>query len=230
MRYLQFPNEFSVGKILVSEKYNGTDWDEAIEAQGTIEVPENKYVSFWLGARLSVTTDLYFLKPIKPNDFDEFVAASSWFSDKDTEKILHLSGLDSLQIWETEITDETLKKLPNFKKIRVLGIDSTKVTDDGLSYLSEVNSLESLSVYSTEINGSCLSHLTKLDLSQLDLGWTNIDNDSVKYLKQMKNLRYLRICNTQITESIFLELEKTLPNCKINFYKPSDYQPLLNQN
>ncbi|HQU82873.1 MAG TPA: hypothetical protein PKY59_07100 [Pyrinomonadaceae bacterium] len=219
MRILQFPTEFSVGKLLIGEKYDGTDWNEAIEAQGTIEVPENKYVSFWLGARLSVTTDLYFLKPIKPNDFDEFLAASSWFSDKDIEKILYLSGLDSLQIWETEITDETLKKLSNFKKLRVLGIDSTQVTDDGLCYLSEITSLERLSVYSTEINGSCFPQLTKLNLKQLDIGWTNVGDDSIQFLKQMKSLKYLRIIDTKITESGFLELEENLPDCRIYFHK-----------
>lgn len=221
MRILQFPNEFSIGKLLIGEKHNSTDWDEAIEAQGKIEVPENKYVSFWLGTRLSVTTDLGFLEVIKPNDVDEFLAASTYFSDKNVEKILHLSGLDSLQLWETEITDETLKNLPKLLRLRVLGIDSTEVTDDGLCCLSEITSLESLSVYSTEINGSCLTHLTKLNLKQLDIGSTNVDDDSIQYLKQMKTLNYLRIYDTKISESGFLELEESLPDCRIRFYKPN---------
>lgn len=228
MRILQFPNEFSVGKILIGEKYNGSDWNEAVEAKGKIEIPENRYVSFWLGAKLS-STDLGFLSLIKPHDFNEFLAASSYFSDNTTEKILHLSELDSLQLWETEITDKTLKKLPKFTKLRVLGIDSTQITDDGLGYLSEISSIESLNVYSTEINGSGFSQLTKLNLKQFDIGWTKVDNDAVQYLKQMKTLKYLRICKTQITESGFLELKKSLPDCRINFYKPADYQPLLNQ-
>lgn len=228
MKTLQFPDDFSAGKILVGDEYNDADWSEAVEAQGKVEVPENKYVSFWLGAKLS-STDLGFLEAIKPYDLNEFLAASSYFSDKNTEKILHLSGLDSLQLWETEITDETLKKLSKFTKLRVLGIDSTKITDDGLSYLSKMSSLESLSVYRNEINDSCLSHLTKLNLKQLDIGWTKISDAAVQYLKQMKALKYLRICNTRITEDGFFKLEKSLPDCRINFYKPADYQPLLNQ-
>jgi hypothetical protein len=130
--------------------------------------------------------------------------------------------LDSLQLWETDITDLALKQISKFSKLRVLGIDSTKITDAGLCHLSKLPLLESLSIYCNNLNGEGLSYLTKLDLTELDIGWTNINDDSIVFLKQMKNLKYLRIFDTKITESGFFELQKVLPNCLIRFYKSSD--------
>ena len=134
MKTIKFPDDCSVGRVLISKQFNGKDWDEAIEAQGKIIIPGNKYVSFWLAPKLS-TTNLSFLDLLKADDLNEFLAASSYFSDSNTEKILHLSDLDSLQLWETEITDKTLNQIFRFSKLRVLGIDNTKITDAGLCYL-----------------------------------------------------------------------------------------------
>lgn len=221
MRKIKFPQDQTVGKILISKRHDETDWDESVEAKGEIIIPENRYVSFWLGAKLSFT-DLKFLESVKADDLDEFAAASSYFDDSNTQKILHLSGLSSLQLWETKITDSTLRLISNFPKLRVLGVDTTKITDDGLLYLAELPSLESLSLYCNDINGNGLSYLTKLKLKNLDIGWTEVDDDSIEFLKQIKTLKYLRIYNTKIREDGFFELKNSLPDCLIQFYKPND--------
>ena len=97
MRVLTFPENHSVGSLLIGEQYNKTSWDEAVEAKGKIEVSESKYVSFWLGPKLS-SSNLNFLSSLKSDDLNEFLAASSHFDDSNIEKILHLSNLDSLQL------------------------------------------------------------------------------------------------------------------------------------
>lgn len=221
MKIIEFPEDFSVGRLLIGRCYNERSWSKAIEAKGKIEVPENKYISFWVDHKLA-SSDLNFCSLLKSNDLKEFLVASSRFDDSKIEKILHLSSLTSLQLWETFITDEALKQLYRFPKLRYLGLDTTKITDLGLSYLKKSTSLKSLSIYCNDINDEGLSHLTKLNLMQLDIGWTNVSDDSVTILKQMNNLKYLRIFDTKITESGFFELKKALPDCLIWFHKSNN--------
>lgn len=218
MKVINFPSDRSVGEILISE--NGrARWENAIEGKGEIEIPEGKYVSFWLGTTLSFD-DLDFLSSIKSDDLNEFLAASRHFDDSKAEKILHLSNLESLHFWETFITDETLKKISNFPKLRHLDLDTTRITDAGLSYLADLIHLKELILHSNAIKGDGLRYLVNLNLSHLDLLATDIDDDSIKYLKQMKSLKHLRIVETQISESGFLKLKEFLPDCLIRYNHP----------
>jgi Leucine Rich repeat len=218
MRTLIFPDDYSVGELLICGPKEQWDWQNAIEARGTINAPDEHYVSLWISNRV-VSKAPSFYKTLIPGSIDEFIAASSFFNDSEFVKILHLTDLDRIEIWETEITDKTLRHLPNFSRLRVLGADSTAITNDGLRPLGETRSLRSLSLYHTRIGDKGISYLIDLPLTTLDIRWTDVSDDSVKYLERMTDLKYLGIRGTKISKTGYIALQRALPKCNVAYYK-----------
>lgn len=217
MKTIKFPREHSVGKVLITKsKYNGT-WSKAIPAQGTIKIPENKYVSFWVDYKFA--SDLSFCSSIRKDDLTAFIAASSgkYFTDSQMKNIVHFSNLYSLQLWETDITDESLKYINQFPKLGYLGLDTSKITDTGLAHLEGCSSLRKLSIYNNKINGEGVRCLINLKLISLELLDTDINDNSIQFIQQMKYLRKLDIRETYISTKGYKELKKSLPNCDIRF-------------
>src|SRR4051794_20248795 len=69
-----------------------------------------------------------------------------------------LSGLETLGLNETHITDESLKRIRQSTTIRVLSLKYTQVTDKGMIYLSHLSSLNELHLDVTGVGDSGIAH------------------------------------------------------------------------
>jgi hypothetical protein len=213
-------------------------------AGGVIVAGPHKYVqttivdSFkeWIKRRLHVQFDLLTLLLLVLL----CASASSWYgiihrrSRAQDAAIEKLSRLNPQAIGFLEVTylgfpdeknrpqDEDLMYLKPLSSLQTLFLDMDPVTDRGLVYLESLSHLRYLSLMKTDITDRGLEHLTKLtQLRVLTLLQDNITDDGIVYLKQMKNLRELYIQGTKITPKGVEELQKALPDTKIEFSSPS---------
>ncbi|MEE3369619.1 MAG: leucine-rich repeat domain-containing protein [Planctomycetota bacterium] len=90
-------------------------------------------------------------------------------------------------------TDRALHKAANFIQLQTLRLNSTRIKDAGLIRLKE---------------------LTKLQ--HLDLSATQISDAGLIHLKELANLKKLSLNDTKVTAAGIAELQRALPNCKIN--------------
>jgi len=94
----------------------------------------------------------------------------------------------------------------------------SKITDVGMIHLKELTKLETLRLsLSTMITDAGLVHLKGLtNLRTLDLKTTlQITDAGLVHLKGLTNLQELDLEDTQATDAGIAELQKALPNCKI---------------
>jgi len=64
----------------------------------------------------------------------------------------HLNrGLESLNLWETQVTDDGMKSLRPLRKLKALNLTGTRVSDQGLAHLARLPELESLSLGRTAV-------------------------------------------------------------------------------
>lgn len=99
---------------------------------------------------------------------------------------------------------------------------SDPITDDELRsaipYLRSFGDLNYLSFRESQITSDGLKHLLPLAdrLLVLDLTYTAISDDGIIHLKQLPKLRFIRVKEgTAITPAGIAELERALPDCKV---------------
>jgi hypothetical protein len=89
-------------------------------------------------------------------------------------------------------------------------------TDVELAYAGELSGLKTLAVTYARITDAGLAHLQGLtELQALYLGDTQITDAGLEYLKGMSRLKNLDLTGTKVTDAGVAELQKALPNCKI---------------
>ncbi|WP_372366357.1 hypothetical protein [Candidatus Uabimicrobium sp. HlEnr_7] len=119
-----------------------------------------------------------------------------YLMDSDIEHLCYryfceLQNLELLFLRGTDIKDDDLKYFADMELFE-LGLDRTKITNLGLQYLSSVTIWE-----------------------RLDLEYTNIDDSGLVHLRNHTELEHLNLCCPGVTSEGVAELQKFLPQCKI---------------
>jgi len=131
----------------------------------------------------------------------------------------HLKGMKQLQtlgLGATSITNAGLKELTGFKNIERLDFTNCKFSDSGFVHLKDLKSLEVLMLNSTSISDSGLEYLKDLkNLKDLQLRLTSVSDVGLQHLHGLKKLEDLDLQQTKVTPQGIADLQKALPNCKI---------------
>lgn len=98
-----------------------------------------------------------------------------------------------LDLGNTQLTDEALQALSQFKHLTRLHLENTAVSDAGLAHLKELEYLEYLNLYGTKVSDEGLQHLTGLD-----------------------NLRHLYLWQTEVTSEGAAQLQEAIPGLEVN--------------
>ena len=115
------------------------------------------------------------------------------FSDDDMAKLGPvITGLVSVDLSASLITDKSLALLAPAKDLRILRLSETKISDAGLDNVAKMASLESLNLYGTEISDAGLQKLVGLS-----------------------KLKRLYVWRSKITPAGIEEFKKKLPDCVI---------------
>jgi hypothetical protein len=107
-----------------------------------------------------------------------------------------LDRLESLELDDTGISDETLRNLAQLRSLVKLSLRKTNITDSGLEILKRLHRLSFLDLSSTGVTEKGLVHIVELrELVELYLNNTPRFNlDALKALQAMPKLRTLAVC------------------------------------
>jgi hypothetical protein len=110
--------------------------------------------------------------------------------------------LETLVLWDTDLTDEMLSPVPGLHKLRQLVLSGTSVSAKGATYIGGCRRLEQLDLRRTRVDDSALARLAGLvGLVNLDLGATYIGDHGLSYIKELHNLEFLNLSETEVGDS-----------------------------
>jgi hypothetical protein len=136
-------------------------------------------------------------------------------SDAGMPHIATFAHLKRLAISDCPLTDAGLKSL-NLDKMPLESLDlaNTQITDESLEVIGRLTKLTSLTIRGDKISNRGLIKLKRLkNLTALDVSQTEIDDDGLTVIQSMWRLERLYCFDTRITRKSFALL-KRLPNLR----------------
>jgi Leucine-rich repeat (LRR) protein len=116
----------------------------------------------------------------------------------------------------TQITDLGLKQLRELNELQYVDLSDTGITDAGLDSFKDKSQLQMLNLSGDQITDAGLKDLHgSSQLKKLVLKGTRITDAGLEHLKELTALRELWLNETNVTDAGVSELQKALPNCKI---------------
>ncbi|HOV33982.1 MAG TPA: hypothetical protein PLX23_11550, partial [Candidatus Hydrogenedens sp.] len=191
-RTIKFPGDKSLGKILTHTwgEPIQADWKPFSEAKGTVTIPKNTEIKLQMD--IESAKEMQWLLNLNPNDIQALGLVGYKVDDEMIGYISHLTGLKSLQLVQTRVSDVGFLKLKNLRNLREIKLYSVNITDRGFEVFDSFPQLEELWIQQAKIT-----------------------NASIGRLKNMKNLKRLNLTNTGISPEGLLQLQSILPNCEI---------------
>ena len=116
-----------------------------------------------------------------------------------------------------KFTAEQMKLLKELTAIEVLDLSFVRVQDADFVHLAGLTSLIELNLQNTQIGDEGVKHFARLvNLRKLNLDNCRVTAKSFTVLKRLKNLQSIRLQNVTATAAERLQLEASLPKCKIH--------------
>lgn len=111
-------------------------------------------------------------------------------------------NLIRLDLEYTNIKNEGIRIINQFKKLKYLNISRTRIMDDDLIILSDLIDLEFLNISYTKIVGEGFKYLPpNSKLQHIDLAFTSIENINIHYINEKTSqLAYLDLQGTHIND------------------------------
>lgn len=133
------------------------------------------------------------------------------------KELAALKHLTTLNLGETPVMDKDLKNLASLTKLTSLNLQGTEVTNAGMKDVAGFKNLTDLSLGHTRVRDFGVKGLAGLaNLTALDLSDTEVTDAALRELVGMKKLATLNLLGTRTTDAGIAELQKALPNCKID--------------
>lgn len=237
VRIIHFPKDRSLGELMIawenpqdsSIRFGGypfeeISWERYGHAQGDIKVPKGKLVKLILDSwTWQNPENLSALKLLDSDDIYSLILSPRFSSgeiepsDKCIPYLVHLTGLNALDLDGDNITSRgleqltTLKTLERFRsptnlddsgmvsigKLRSLKVlhifENNSITNEGLKQIANLKSLKILALSTTRTTDKGLNVLSSLPSLNLLILNGNFKSDAAIYLKDVPNLRTLRI-------------------------------------
>ena len=145
-------------------------------------------------------------------DPDALDFTQSWITDGDLARIGRMTGLRTLNLSQTKITDIGLEHLKTLQGVRELDLRFAEyISDAGLAHLKGWKDLERLDLHGAKVTSRVLEHLAALtNLRSLDVGHTEVSDDGVEFLTGLEKLESLAIGSNRLSGAC-LPLLKQLP-------------------
>lgn len=135
--------------------------------------------------------------------------------------LAHIAGLPKLRELylhnNPQLSDEGIKHIREMQLLTELTLANTGISDAGMKYLAEMKDLEKLHLANCQrLSDTGFEHLVNFkNLKSLQLFLTPITDAGLKHLHGLKKLELLDLRDTKVTAEGVSDLQKTLPNCKI---------------
>jgi len=121
------------------------------------------------------------------------------------EETLALIGklyyLETLDLGNTELTDELVTHLADLREVTVLVVSNTKVTDASLEYVGNFHNVQSLFLAGTVVSDEGLPKLAGLKTMKiLDLSNTKVTDAGLVHLTELDQVEHLLLDGCAVTE------------------------------
>jgi hypothetical protein len=147
-------------------------------------------------------------------------------TDVGLKDVAELKGLITLDLRHTRVTDAGLKELAGLRMLQALSLPGTRVTEAGWKELAALEELRAVDLRYMKVTADGLKQLAALkNLQTLRLVATGIGDVDLKEVAKMKGLRALDIRGTWVTDAGVAELQKALPNLRIDRRKLARLRP-----
>lgn len=147
-----FSGNRSIGEVLVESEADPDFWEAVGEAQGTLQVPRNRKLQ--LEVVKTGPVDLAALAPLYKDLFHSIDLSESEVSDEMLKHLVHQTSLEEVDLSHTSITDQGVAALTKLPSLRKLWLDNTKISDSSIASLKEMGKLVKLSLAGTELTES----------------------------------------------------------------------------
>jgi hypothetical protein len=129
--------------------------------------------------------------------------------------LLEKTNFRSLRLWQRSFTDSALKQVKKLSSLESLDLEGTRVGGAELTQLTDLAKLQTL-VLGPLAEDAQIDALRNLSaLKELDLrGCRNMTDVGLVHLHSLTNLQAIWLPQ-QVTEEAELQLQKKLPDCKI---------------
>ena len=239
-----FPAKQSLGSLYLAERSfpHQRQWIGDAKGPVTLNLPENKSLGIALG-QLGAG-GLSTLSADEATLFTSLDFSASYFNDKtvqsapglsvslpnltelrldflkvgvrEMESLRYFSGLKTLWLTGTDLTDDGLEPLGSLAGLVHLILKKTRITDSGIAALKNLAALQTLNVPS-QISDEGLKYFAEFkNLSRLDISYTAISDAGVKYLVPMQALSEVYLNDTGLTDGVFEHLIK-MPSLRTVF-------------
>ncbi|MBW0435287.1 hypothetical protein HGB47_16885 [Leptospira yasudae] len=148
-------------------------------------------------------------KSLKEKAYEYYSSISPSF--KQYEEKLEPAKFSNLGM-ET-MTNEGMLYLVVFFNLEILNIDDSSVTDEGLKRISEIPKLRYLSLMRTTVGNKGCEYISKSkSITSLTLDeMKNIDDGCITHLMKMKQLRSLSVALSNISDKAVRKIRKAIP-------------------
>jgi uncharacterized protein (TIGR02996 family) len=161
----------------------------------------------FLAEQLALLKTLPRLNSIRFEQLTDLGFSYADIGDRTAERLAELPRLESLSLFETEITQTGLATLRNLPKLKKLRLICPGEPDAVAEICSGLQGLRSLSLQSCSITDRGLNFLTeRLRLKELWLESDAITDESVRKLVSMEGLTRLVLHDASVTHATVLEL------------------------
>jgi Leucine-rich repeat (LRR) protein len=217
-RVLHFPADRSLGTLSIQDanlkrdfrlgfRHRDDDgvtsqWRVLGEARGDVAIPAGQRVSLSISREGS--NDLSPLKKLAPDDIYELgfaFTAERDAGDAVMTHVAHLTGTRILSLGWTQMGDEALHHIEQFKSLECLTLPP-RTTDLGLAHTAKLTGLKRLYFSNNTITDQGLAKLATLrNLEELELGGEQISDAGLVHLAKLPKLRFLSLWGSQFTDA-----------------------------
>lgn len=143
-------------------------------------------------------------------------------TDKSLAALRDMTHLERLDVPGHRIGDAGVKFLTGLRMLHDLELSGTRVSDKGIAHLCSCSRLKSLRLGRTRITDAAIAHLDKFkELDTLEIGFTKVTTDGLHELPKRCRLTWLGMSlGNGITSDGVRSLQKAMPNCTIQLWKP----------
>lgn len=118
----------------------------------------------------------------------------------------------------SQISAKVLDSLLAFEHLEELNLTGCDIGTDTVARLSNLSELRGLSLQWTSVADEHLRHLAVLpNLTVLAIGHTAVSDAAIPHLRKMQQLKVLFAEDTQLSQHGLSELERALPECRIQY-------------
>jgi Leucine-rich repeat (LRR) protein len=241
-RVVHFPKDRSLGKLYIqdmveSQRFGywfhwtreGEEKEYLCEAQGDVRVPSGKRLC--LSIHPTALKDLSALSNLKPDDLYNVSFQTTdrypYATDEVMPFISKLTGLKSLNLKRSNITDEGMKYITNIKSLESLDLPD-RATNRSMAYVSQLTSLKRLYFYEGDgrspVTDSGLRHLAKLtNLEELALSGESMGDAGMVYIKDLPRLEYLFIRGSHFGDNGMVQIKDMKSLKMLTFHEGVGY-------